>query len=108
MKILKNSQRMMTIALALLFTASFSVYSFAQRPTGETLAQVWFPTDEAGNIDTDNPMSAPPANCLGGSAYCAVSFNEEDLNPDGHAPISNADDDPDQLIQETRTKAPTN
>ncbi|SJN49842.1 hypothetical protein [Sphingobacterium sp. JB170] len=108
MRNLKISQRVMMFALALIFTASFSAYTFAQRPAEGNLALVWFPTDEAGNIDKDNPMSAPPADCSTGTAYCAVSFNQEDLTSEGDAPIDNASQDPDQLIQETTRKASTN
>lgn len=105
MKTLKISNRLLTIGLALLLSASFSLYTYAQRSA--TAATVWFPADENGNIDADNPMQTPPNDCFGGSAYCAVAFDENDLTSKGEAPINHVDEDPD-LIQSTLRKAPSN
>lgn len=99
MKNLKNY----AMALVALFIAATSVtlMSFSKPENIENLAVTWFSTDENGLIDTDNPQTSQPDECESGEKYCAVSFNNEDLTPQGHAPISDATDDPNNLIQVT-------
>lgn len=87
---------MKKMPLAAFVFAIVAAFAFNDRAT------VWYPVDEHGDI-INNPLGAPPIECIEGPNYCAVRMDDTEFT--GAPPIENVeDDDPDNLIKEVLYK----
>ena len=99
----KKSVLFVLVAFMVIGVYAFGIIHGEQQLSSpqSTSSVVWFPTDRDGNIDRENPLETEPS-CSGGEDYCSVSFNENDLTPEGYAPIQHAENDPNSLIVDTK------